>query len=49
MNNFEAKYIKLSKQYLQEKMQQLKIDTKKDVALGKKESKLHKIMHGFFK
>ena len=50
MNNFDAKYIKISSKYLQEKLDLL--DSKvKSVYLveEKKKSKLHRLMSNIFK
>ena len=50
MNNFEAKYIKISSKYLDDKMKLLAIKPR-DVHIveDKKESALHRIMTGIFK
>ncbi len=50
MNNFEAKYIKLSAEYLQEKLNKLETTTKAAYKLQeKKESKLTHILSSLFK
>jgi len=50
MNNFEAKYIKLSSQYLSEKLEKLKVaPTHTDKIVSKKESKFKKLVSGIFK
>jgi len=51
MNNFEPKYIKISSKYLQKKLQELNVEQKKFNNLklkNKKDSPLHKILHGIF-
>ena len=50
MNNFNAKYIKISSKYLQEKLDLLDSKVKSVyVVEKKKESKLHRIMSNIFK
>ena len=50
MNNFNAKYIKISSQYLQEKLDMLNSKVKNTyVVEEKKESKLHRLMSNIFK
>jgi len=50
MNNFNAKYIKISSKYLQEKLDMLDSKVKNvHVPQEKKESKLHKLINNIFK
>jgi len=50
MNNFSPKYIKISSQYLQEKLDMLNSKVKNSyVSEEKKESKLHRLMSNIFK
>jgi hypothetical protein len=50
MNNFEAKYIKLSAEYLEEKLKKLDTKVKSAYILeDKKESTLHKLFNSLFK
>ncbi len=50
MNNFNAKYIKISSKYLQEKLDMLDSKVKNVyVVEKKKESKLHRLMSNIFK
>lgn len=50
MNNFEAKYLKISSKYLDEKLQQLNVKGRALAPLkDKKESGLTKFVNGFFK
>ena len=49
MNNFNAKYIKISSEYLQEKLDMLDSKVKNVyVVQKKKESKLHKLLNNIF-
>jgi len=50
MNNFEAKYMKISSAYLSDKIKQLNVKQKDAYPLeDKKESTIHRIMTGIFK
>ena len=50
MSDFNAKYIKLSSKYLQEKLDSLKVKEKSIFALeDKKESSLTRFINSFFK
>ena len=50
MNNFNAKYIKISSKYLQEKLDMLDSKVKNVyIVEEKKESKLHRLMSNIFK
>ena len=50
MNNFNAKYIKISSKYLQEKLDMLDSKAKNVYVIKKKkESKLHRLMSNIFK
>jgi len=50
MNNFEAKYMKISSAYLSDKLKQLDIKHKDSYVLeDKKESTIHRIVTGIFK
>jgi molybdopterin-biosynthesis enzyme MoeA-like protein len=50
MNNFEAKYMKISSAYLSDKLKQLGIKNKwTNVVEDKKESTIHRIVTGIFK
>lgn len=50
MNNFEAKYMKISSAYLSDKIRQLNIKPKDSFILeDKKESAIHRIVTGIFK
>jgi len=50
MNNFEAKYMKISSAYLSDKIKQLNVKPKDAYLLeDKKESAIHRIVTGIFK
>jgi len=50
MNNFDAKYLKLSAKYLQEKLDLLDSKVKNVyIVEEKKESKFNRLLHNFFK
>lgn len=50
MNNFDAKYIKISSKYLQEKLDMLNARVKSSyVVQEKKESKVHRLINSIFK
>ena len=50
MNNFEAKYMKISSAYLSDKIKQLSVKPKDAYVLeDKKESTIHRIVTGIFK
>lgn len=50
MNNFDAKYIKISSKYLQEKIDMLNARVRSSyVVQEKKESKVHRLINSIFK